>query len=72
MTDDVCLPDIVIIPIAVLNKIRTLNPTKSECHDIISPRILLDLQKFLYIPMIILFNNCIEKGCIPHNWKMQK
>ena len=64
-SDGVCLPEVVITPAVVLNKFKTLNPTKSEGPDRIPPRVLLELQKFLYIPMTILFNNSIEKGSIP-------
>ena len=60
-TDGVCLPEVVITPQAVFNKLKTLNPTKSEGPDRIAPRVLLELQKFLYIPLTILFNNSIEK-----------
>ena len=49
-----------------------LNPTKSEGPDRISPRVLLELQKFLYIPLIIIFNNSIEKGSIPCDWKNEE
>ena len=68
-SDGVCLPEVVITPAAVFNKLKTLNPTKSEGPDRIPPRVLLELQKFLYIPLTILFNNSIEKGSIPCDWK---
>ena len=68
-SDGVCLPEVVITPQAVFNKLKTLNPTKSEGPDRIAPRVLLELQKFLYIPLTILFNNSIEKGSIPCDWK---
>ena len=67
--DGVCLPKAVITPTAVFNKLKTLNPTKSEGPDRIPPRVLLELHKFLYIPFTILFNNSIEKGSIPRDWK---
>ena len=68
-SDGVCLPELVITPAAVFNKLKTFNPTKSEGPDRIPPRVLLELQKFLYIPLTILFNNSIEKGSIPCDWK---
>ena len=68
-SDGVCLPEVVITPAVVFNKFKTLNPTKSEGPDRIPSRVLLELQKFLYIPMTILFNNSIEKGSIPCNRK---
>ena len=68
-SDGVCLPEVVITPAAVFSKLKTLNPTKSEGPDRIPPRVLLELQKFLYIPLTILFNNSIEKGPIPCDWK---
>ena len=68
-SDGVCLPEVVITPAAVFNKLKTLNPTESEGPDRIPPRVLLELQKFLYIPLTKLFNNSIEKGSIPSDWK---
>ena len=68
-SDGVCLPEVVITPAAVFNKLKTLNPTKSEGPDRIPPRVLLELQKFLYIPLTILFNNSTEKASIPCDWK---
>ena len=65
-SDGVCLPEVVMTPAAVFNKLKTLNPTKSEGPDRIHSRV---LQKFLYIPLTILFNNSIEKGSIPCDWK---
>ena len=60
---------VVITPAAVFPKLKTLNPTKFEGPDRIPPRVLLELQKFLYIPLTILFNNSMEKGFIPCDWK---
>ena len=37
-SDGVCLPEVVITPAAVFNKLRTLNPTKSEGPDRIPQR----------------------------------
>ena len=68
-SDGVWLPEVVITPAAVISKLKTLNPTKSEGPDKITPRVLLELQKFLYIPLTILFNNSIEKRSIPCDWK---
>ena len=67
--DGVCLPEVLIISAAVFNKHKTLNPSKSEDPDRIPPRVLLELNRFLYIPLKILFNNSIEKGSIPRGWK---
>ena len=47
----------------------TPNPTKFEGPDRIPPRVLHELQKFLYILLTILFNNSMEKGSIPCDWK---
>ena len=68
-SDGVCLPEVVITPAAIFNKLKMLNPTKSEGPDRIPPRVLLELQKFLYVPLTILINNSIEKGSIPCDWK---
>ena len=58
-SDGMCLPEVVITPAAVPKKLKTLNPTKSEGPDRILPRVLLELHRFLYIPLTILFNNSI-------------
>ena len=68
-TDGVCLPEVVITPGAIFNKLKTLNPTKYEGPDRIPPRVLLVLQKFLYVLLTILFNNSTEKGSIHCDWK---
>ena len=47
-SDGTCLPEVVITPATVFNKVKTLNPTKSEGPDRIPPRVL--LHRFLYIP----------------------
>ena len=67
--DGLCFPDVFISPAAVFSKPRKLNPTKSEGRYRIHPRVLLELHKFHYIPLTILFNNSMEKGCIPCDWK---
>ena len=58
-SDGVCLPEVVITQAAVFSRLKTLNPTKSEGPDRIPPKVLLELQKFLYIPLTILFNTSI-------------
>ena len=68
-SDGVCLPEVVITPKAVFCKLRTLNPTKYEGPDKILPMVLLELHKFLYILLTILFNNSIEKRSIPCDLK---
>ena len=49
-SDGVCLQEVVITPAAVFSKHRTLNPTKYEGPYRITPQVLLELDKFLYIP----------------------
>ena len=71
-SDGICLPEVVITSAAVFSKLKTLNPTKSEGPDRIPPRVLLELHKFLYFPLTILFNNSIEKLFIPCDWKNVK
>ena len=68
-SDGVCLPDVVITPAAVSNKLKKLNPNKYEGPDRKQPRVLLELHRFLYIPLTILFNNSTEKGFNPCDWK---
>ena len=68
-SDGVCLPEVVITSSAVFNRLETLNSTKSEGPDRILPRVLLELHRFVHIPLTILFNNSTEKGSIPCDWK---
>ena len=60
ISDGVCLPEVVIILAAVFNRLKTLNPTKSEGPDRIPPRVLLELYMFLYILLTILFSNSLQ------------
>ena len=53
--------EVVIPSAAVFSKLRTLNPTRSEFPYRIPSRVQLELHKFRYIPLTILFNNSIEK-----------
>ena len=62
------ISEVVITPAA--NKLKTLNPTKSEVPDRIPPSVLLELQRFIYIPLTILFNNSIEKRI--HSLRFEK
>ena len=71
-SDGVCLPEVVITPAAVFSKLKTLNPTKSDGPDRIPPRVQLELQKFLYLPLRILFNNSIKKDPFLAIGKMRK
>ena len=63
-SDGVCLPEVVISSAAVSNKFKTLNPTKYEGQDGMPSRVLLELHKFLCIPLTILFHISMEKGSI--------
>ena len=71
-SDSICLPDVGITPAAVFIKLKKHNPTKSDGTDRIPPRVLLELRKFLYIPMTIFFNNPTNNGFIPFEWKNAK
>ena len=67
-SDGVCSPWVFITPAAVYNKLKTLNPTRSEGPNRIPPRVLLEHHNFLHIPLTI-FNNSMEKGQIPCDWR---
>ena len=56
ISDGVCLPVVLIASAAVFSRLKTLNPTKSEGPDRISPMVLLEIHRFLYIPLMILLN----------------
>ena len=53
----ICLQDAVITIAAVFNKLRSLRHTTLEGPHRIPPRVLHELNKFLYTPLTILFNN---------------
>ena len=63
-SDGVCLPEVFISPAAVFSKLKSLNPTKSDGPVRIPPWVLLELHRYFYIPLTILFNNSMEKGFI--------
>ncbi len=45
------------------------NPRESEGADEIHPRILTSLARYLAAPLAKLFNNSLETGIIPVEWK---
>ena len=65
----ICLPDVFITPAVVINKHKTLNPTRYKGPDRIPSRVLLELHMLLYISLAALFDNSIEKGSIPYYLK---
>ena len=53
----------------VLEKLQHLNIYKSTGPDMIHPRILRALEENLARPLTLIFNNSVETGIIPEDWK---
>jgi hypothetical protein len=64
------LKDILITPIAIENKLKGLNPNKSNGPDEIPVRILKEAAKEISTPLCIIFNKSLEEGILPDIWKM--
>ena len=52
------------------NAILNLNANKSPGPDNFHPKLLKSCNKTLSIPFKILFDNTLNKGCIPSDWKI--
>ena len=49
--------------------IQNLDPNKVHCHDNISIRMLKVCGHSIYKPLEIIFNQCLETGVFPSEWK---
>ena len=49
--------------------IQSLDPNKAHGHDMISIRMLKICGKSIIKPLLIIYKNCLEKGCFPNEWK---
>ena len=65
----VLLPEIMVTPEAVRNKLLALNPNKSQGPDKISPRVLKEVAEEISTPLCLLFNRSLEQGILPDDWK---
>ena len=63
------ISEIIITPLAVLQKLKNLNVNKAQGPDGIPPRILKELCEQLANPLSVLFNKSLEEGKIPSDWK---
>ena len=68
-SDGKALPDIIITPLAVQNKLKNLNPNKSQGPDRVPARVLKELGVELSKPLCYLFNLSIEIGIVPNDWR---
>ena len=53
----------------VQEKLQHLNIYKSTAPDMLHPRILRELEDKLARPLTHIFNNSVETGIIPEDWK---
>ena len=59
----------IITPIEVEKKLKALNQNKTQGPDKIPPKVLKELSKQLAYPLSVLFNNSLNSGKIPEDWK---
>ena len=69
LSEDINVCDLRVTPLAVENKLKALDPFKSQGPDQIPSRVLKELSKELSIPLSIIYNKSIENTCIPNDWK---
>jgi hypothetical protein len=63
------MPEIQIQPEGVKKMLLALKPTKAAGPDRISPRVLRELAEELYQPLTTLFQNSMDSGIVPAQWK---
>jgi len=63
------LCDIRVTPTLVKNKLKELNPNKSQGPDLIPPRVLKEVSEVLADPLCCIFNKSLESGTLPEDWK---
>ena len=49
--------------------IQSLDPNKAHGHDMISIRMLKICGKSIIKPPLVIYKKCLEKGCLPNEWK---
>ena len=63
------MPHIIVNPDGVKNLLASLKPNKAAGPDQISPRVLKELANELYRPLSVFFQNSIDSGTVPEQWK---
>ncbi len=63
------IPNITIEPEGVKKMLNSLKANKAAGPDRISPRLLKELAEQLYMPLTILYQNSIDTGIVPDQWK---
>lgn len=67
-----CISNIVLTEDEVLKKLSEINVNKSKGPDNIHPKVIYELRNELAAPLTILFNNSLETGVVPSEWKVAK
>ena len=68
-SNGITLADIRVTPTAVIDILGKLNKDKAQGPDRIPPRVLIELRQSLGVPLSIIFNQSLETGRIPLDWK---
>ena len=63
------MPKITIKPKGVKKLLSELKPTKAAGPDRISPRVLKELAEELHVPLSQLFQNSLDSGVVPEQWR---
>ena len=66
---DCSLTDLIISKEAVENKLKKLDANKANGPDQIPPRVLKELSSVIAEPLTTLFNQSIQEGKVPNDWK---
>ena len=53
----------------ILKIMRNLNSNKTQCHNMISIRMVKICHDFICKPLKLLFQSCLESGRFPSEWK---
>ena len=66
---DICLSSVSFSHDKIAKVIQNLDPNKAQGHDNISIRMLKVCGPSVYNPLEIIFNQCLETGVFPTEWK---
>ena len=68
-SNEVSICDVRVTTQAVINKLKELNPNKSQGPDLIPPRVLKEICNEIASPLGNIFNKSLETGTLPEDWK---
>ena len=64
-----CLDSISFSSSDIAKIISHLDPNKAHCHDVLSIRMIKLCGNTICKPLSIIFNDCLNEGKFPHEWK---